>query len=155
MDGTVAGMTAMWVDVTRVGVPSDFYYMAARNVAFEDLGANETCHPLARKVVVDHRPDFYAGSSPNSPGDYVAHGRGTCGRGSRETRWASFVAAPGYGPVRRVGIPSSGLYLVLAVLPNSARAPERLRAMLHGARFGGASLAQLSRAAAREGPTPV
>lgn len=155
MDGTVAGMSAMWVDVARVGVPSDFYYMAARNAAFDDLGTNESCRSLGRKVVVNHRPDFFAGSQPDSPGDYVAHGRGTCGRGERKTRWASFVAAPGYGTVRQVGIPSSGLYLVLAVLPNSARAPQRLRAMLRGARFGGASLAQLSRAAAREGPTPA
>jgi hypothetical protein len=153
MDGTVAGMTAMWVDVSRVGVPSDFYYVAARSAAFDDLTANAACHSLARRVLVDHRPDFFDGASPGSPGDYVARGRGTCGRGSRQTRWASFVAAPGYGSVRRLGIPSSGLYLVLAVLPNSSRAPERLRAMLRGARFGGASLAELSRAAAREEPT--
>ena len=29
MDGGVPGMSATWVDATRVGMPSDFYYLAA------------------------------------------------------------------------------------------------------------------------------
>ena len=29
IDGSAVGMSAMWVDATRVGVPSDFYYLAA------------------------------------------------------------------------------------------------------------------------------
>ena len=45
----------------------------------------------------------------------MAQGKGTCNIHGTPTRWAYFVAAPGFGPVRRMGIPASGLYVVVAV----------------------------------------
>ena len=80
-------------------------------------------------MIVDHRPEFAAGE-PGSPGDYVAHGKGTCTIGRHPMRWAYFVAAPGYGPVREVGIPSSGLYVVVAVMRDSPQAPHLLGRLL-------------------------
>jgi hypothetical protein len=66
------------------------------------------------------------------------------------TRWAYFVAAPGFGPARKVGIPASGLYVVVAVLPDSRRAPDMLNALLHGTTFNGAGVADFSAAAQTE-----
>lgn len=146
MDGSVEGMAAVWVDVARVGVPSDYYYLAATGPALSRLTRSDDCHPIRRRVIVDHRPTFFAGP-PESPGDYVARGQGTCTVGGTPTRWAYFVAAPGYGPVRRVGIPSSGLYVVVAVLPDSRQAPRMLEKLLLGTQFGGAGVADFIAAA--------
>jgi hypothetical protein len=56
------------------------------------------------------------------------------------------VAAPGYGPVRQVGLPTSGLYVVVAVV--SGRGSGRLlREMLESAEFGGTSISKIVRAA--------
>ncbi len=77
----------------------------------------------------------------------VARGEGVCLAGSRSTRWAYFVAAPGFGPVRGLGIPTSGLYVVVAVLPDSPRARGLLNKLLNSAEFGGASVSDLYAAA--------
>lgn len=146
MDGSVAGMAATWVDVSNVGVPSDFYYLAATGPALGRLVDGDGCTARTRQILVDHRPEFFAGRD-GSPGDYVARGRGVCGDGASITRWAYFIAAPGFGPVRKIGIPSSGLYVVVAVLPDSTEAGDRLRRILAGARFGDASLIDLAHAA--------
>ncbi len=148
MDGSVEGLAAVWVDATEVGVPSDYYYLAATGVALARLTASDTCHAELHRVIVDHRPARFAGE-PGSPGDYVATGRGVCVARGVPTRFAYFVAAPGYGPVRAVGIPSSGLYVVVAVVPDSGRAARVLGRLLQGARFGGAGVDDLI-AAARE-----
>ena len=108
----------MWIDGTAVGVPSDYYYLAATGPALDVLTGSEQCRATRRYVIADHLPAFAQGA-PDSPGDYVAHGLGTCTVGDQPTRWAYFVAAPGYGPLREVGIPSSGLYVVVAVMPAS------------------------------------
>jgi hypothetical protein len=104
-------------------------------------------------VIVDHRP-AYASGDALSPGDYVATGGGLCSAGGRPTRWAYFVAAPGYGPVRELGIPSSGLYVVIAVMPDSRRAPQMLGRMLERTEFGGSTVAELI-AAARPVTFPI
>jgi hypothetical protein len=142
----VEGYAAMWVDGTRVGVPSDYYYLAATGPALNMITAASHCSATAESVIVDHRPE-YASGAPNSPGDYVARGQGTCTVHRQPTRWAYFVAAPGYGPVRELGIPSSGLYVVVAVMPDSARAPQVLERILNRTRFGEASVAELTAAA--------
>ena len=85
---------------------------------------------------------------PTHRGDYVAHGLGTCTVGDRPTRWAYFVAAPGYGPLREVGIPSSGLYVVVAVMPASPRASFLLNRLLRRTEFNGSSVADMLEAAA-------
>jgi hypothetical protein len=60
--------------------------------------------------------------------------------GKAAARWAYFVAAPGYGPIRQVGIPTSSLYVVVAVVPDSPRAPQQLLRILDETTFAGASV---------------
>jgi hypothetical protein len=145
------GLAAMWVDGTAIGVPSDYYYLAATGPALDVLTGSEQCRATRRYVVVKHLPAFAQGA-PDSPGDYVAHGLGTCTAGDRPTRWAYFVAAPGYGPLREVGIPSSGLYVVVAVMPASPRASFLLNRLLRRTEFNGSSVADMLEAAA---PVPA
>jgi hypothetical protein len=140
------GMAAVWIDGTKVGVPSDYYYLVAHGAAVDRLTDAPTCHPSTR-VFLDRRPTF-ADGRPGSPGDYVATGQGVCGRtAGATTRFAYFVAAPGYGPVRRLGIAASGLYVVVAFVPDSRRAPAILDKLLYRTRFGGASVEDIIRAA--------
>jgi hypothetical protein len=142
----VEGMAAVWVDGAQVGVPSDYYYLAATGPALDLLTHSPECSATTHRVYVDHRPSFAHGAA-NSPGDYVALGQGVCAVRRAPTRWAYFVAAPGYGPVRTVGIPSSGLYVVVAVLPDSPRAPALLQRLLFRTAFGGATVSDLIEAA--------
>jgi hypothetical protein len=148
MDGSIAGMTASWVDATRVGVPSDYYYLAARGPLLSRLRGGTGCRVVSEHIFADNLPSIASGRV-GSPGDYVARGEGTCRVGERPTRWAYFVAAPGFGPVRRVGIPGSGLYVVVAVVRNSARADGVLRHLIARTRFGDARVADLVAAARR------
>jgi hypothetical protein len=139
VNGARRGLAAVWVDGARVGVPSDYYYLAATGPALDALTHSKNCSEASSRIFVDHRPSFFSGHE-NSPGDYLARGNGTCWANGAEMRWAYYVAAPGYGPVRSVGIPSSGLYVVAAVIPDSPHAPDKLSALLHGARFAGAGI---------------
>ncbi len=143
MDASVPGLEVAWVDVTRFEIPSDYYYLAANGPAVPRL--TENCERSSHHVIVNHRPDF-AGIS-GSPGDYAARAFGTCQVGDSLNRWAYFVAAPGYGPVRRVGIQRAGLYFVFAVLPDGPSAPRKLHELMLGARFGGDSVGELMLAA--------
>jgi hypothetical protein len=138
MDGSVAGMSATWVDATRVGVPSDLYYLVARGPALGRLTDSPACRATSRRVIANHRPTYLTGDE--SVGDYIARGEGTCLVRGAPTRWAYFVAAPGFGPAREVGIAASGLYVVVAVLPDSRRAPDRLQNLLRQTTFGGAGV---------------
>jgi hypothetical protein len=140
------GLAAMWIDGTEVGVPSDYYYLAATGPALDVLTGSEECRATRREIVADHLPAF-ANGDPDSPGDFVASGRGTCTVKNTSTRWAYFIAAPGFGPVRRVGIPSSGLYLVVAITPDSPRAPFLLNRLLERTEFNGSSVADMIEAA--------
>ena len=140
--GPAVGMAAVWVDGTHVGVPSDYYYLAATSPVLGSLTASSRCEATRVSVYANHRPTF-AGGVRGSSGDYVARGQGVCTIGKRPTRWAYFVAAPGYGPVRRVGIPASCLYFVIAVLPDSPRASSLLNKLLLGTEFGTSSVSRL------------
>lgn len=144
----VEGYAAMWVDGTRVGVPSDYYYLAATGPALDLITRSERCSATTQRVYADHLPAFASGE-PNSPGDFVARGQGTCVVGRQPARWAYFVAAPGYGPVRQLGIPTSSLYVVVAVMPESRRAPQQLGRLLEKTEFGGSTISELIAAAAR------
>ena len=62
-------------------------------------------------------------------------------------RWSFYVAAPGYGPARELGIPSSGLYVAAAVTRDSPRASDRLAQLLRHVRFGDAGFGDFIRAA--------
>jgi len=148
-DGSLReGMAAVWVDGTKVGVPSDYFYLAATGQAMDLVTRSRNCSATRQTIVVDHAPGFVKGD-PDSPGDYVAHGQGTCRVGDQPTRWAYFVAAPGYGPIRELGIADSSLYVVVAVVPDGPRAPAILTKLLLRTEFGGASVDDFLTAAAR------
>jgi hypothetical protein len=148
MDGSVPGLEAAWVDLARVGIPTDYYYLAARGTAIPRVATAQTCRSLGPRVIVNHRPAFEG--DINSLGDYAVRGTGQCDAPDMmPTRYAYFVAAPGYGPVREVGIPTSGLYVVVAVVRQSPDAGERLHTMLMSARFDRTSVRGLMKAAQR------
>ena len=140
------GLAAVWVDGSRVGVPSDYYYLAATGPALDMITHSPRCDATRQTIIVDHVPSFAAGD-PDSPGDYIARGQGTCTVGHTPTRWAYFVAAPGFGPARMIGIPSSGLYVVVAMLPDSPHAPALLGKLLLRTEFAGASMSDFIAAA--------
>lgn len=147
MDGMTVGMSATWVDATRVGVPSDFYYLAATGPLLSHLTDSDTCRAETRQVYLDNRPTF---DGPGFvAGDYVARGEGTCRQRANTTRWAYFVAAPGFGPVRSVGIPTSGLYVVVAVMRESVRARAVLHRIIESTSFGGTSVPEIMAAAGK------
>lgn len=146
MDGSTSGMTATWVDATEVGVPSDFYYLAARGPLMSQLTHSADCDPERERVFLDHRPAFASGKATSS-GDFMARGEGTCDLHGRPTRWAYFVAAPGFGPIRELGIPSSGLYVVVAVVRDGVGAASDLRRLIGHTSFAGSSVGDLMDAA--------
>ncbi len=155
MDGSVEGMAATWVDATKVGVPSDYYYLAATGPLLDRLTGGRTCRALHQRVFANHRPGLDGSRGP-SPGDYVASADGRCdstGTGTR-TRWAAFVAAPGFGPAGEVGIPGSGLYVVVAVLRASAGVGSQLDHLVRHTAFGGTTVPQLVAAATGRIPGP-
>lgn len=143
---SVAGMAATWIDATRVGVPSDLYYLAATGPLLSGLRDRPGCTASFAHVFADHLPAFLHGAI-DSAGDFVARGGGICRteRG-RETRWSFFVAAPGFGPAGRIGIPGSGLYLVVAATRESPRAQRILAALLDHVRFGRDGIGDFERA---------
>ena len=147
--GRAQGLEAYWVDAADVGVPTDYYYLAARGPASRRLAAKGDCRAIGRRVLLDDRPRF--DRRIDSPGNYVAMATGTCRSKEAETRWASFVAAPGFGPVRQLGIPESGLYYVLVVVKNGPRARDRIGRLLQSVSFGGTLVTDFLRVAATGG----
>jgi hypothetical protein len=150
IDGTSIGMAATWVDATRVGVPSDYYYLAANGPLLSRITTSANCRERAGRIYLDRRPTF--DPARPSPGHFMAEGEGICRRGSHLTRYAYFVAAPGYGPVHELGIPASGLYVVVAVVPQERGAGGLLHELLRQTRFGDAGIRDFV-ASARHGPT--
>ena len=144
-NGFPVGMSASWVDATRVGVPSDFYYLAANGPLLSRLTTSGNCRERSVTIYLDRRPTL----DPTrwSPGHFMASGEGICRRGERAARFAYFVAAPGFGPVHEVGIPSSGLYVVVAVVPHEHGAGHLLRALIHRTRFGDVGIREFVAAA--------
>jgi hypothetical protein len=130
-----AGMEAYWVDATVAGVPSDFYTLAARGPVMDGLAADSSCRPSSQRVLIGrgHRID---------PSDgFVATAGGTC-RGQGATRWAAFVAAPAFGPVRPLGIAQSGLYYVRVSVPEGPSAEQRILQIMENVSFGGTPVAR-------------
>lgn len=148
MDGSTEGMSATWVDATEVGVPSDFYYLAATGPLLSRLTHSDSCVSERRFVYLNNRPTFDL-ERQNRGGDYVAQGEGTCNVHGTPTRWAYFVAAPGFGPVRKMGIAASGLYVVVAVMPDSRTAGAILERLIDHTSFGGASVPEFTETAGR------
>lgn len=146
----VRWLEAFWVDATAVGVPTDYYYLAARGPAFGRLPTAD-CRS-ERSVLVDHAPALDRHTA--SPGDFVATATGVCRADDGRSRWSAFVAAPGFGPIRAIGIPASGLYFVLAVMPEGPHAAKRLERLIHGVSFGGTPVADFITTARATGPAP-
>ena len=153
MDGSVAGMAATWVDATKVGVPSDFYYLAATGPLLDRLIHGGRCRGDHEQIFTNHRPGFDAGHS-RSLGDYVARADGRCTGAGAPTRWASFVAAPGFGPAREIGIPGTGLYVVVAVLRASAGAEAELDRLVQHTAFNGTTVPEMVAAVSGRSPIP-
>ena len=61
MDGTTEGIAATWVDATVVGVPSDFYYLAATGPLFSQLLHSPECRAESSHVLIDNVPTFASG----------------------------------------------------------------------------------------------
>jgi hypothetical protein len=146
IDGSVAGVAATYVDTGSTGVPSDYLYLAARGTGLRLLTRSRDCRAEHRRVVVDNVPRFLDGRR-GSTGDYLAMAEGACSVRGSPTRWAYVVAAPGYGRMRRVGIPSSGLYVVVAVAPDTRHGGGLVDRLVDGARFGDAGVRDLIAAA--------
>lgn len=142
--GVVQGMEAFWIDVGEMRIPSNYYYLAARNEALSTLMGSKQCQLARRQVLLDRPPDLTGAQF--SPGDYVAKSTGTCILNGQPARWVYIVAAPGFGPVRQVGLPTSGLYVVLAVV-SGPNADRLIREMVQGAWFGGTPISQIVKAA--------
>jgi hypothetical protein len=138
------GIEAFWIDGASLRIPSDYYYLAARNASFGQLAGPRPCGAMRPQVLVNHPPD-YSGRTL-SASDFVASATGSCMRGGRLTHWAYVVAAPGFGPVREVGIPNSGLYVVVAEVsgPGSARI---LTELMKSAQFDSTTIGQIVDAA--------
>jgi hypothetical protein len=128
-------LEAYWVDATEVGVPSDYYELAARGPLLDLVDSSPGCRPEGRLEAVS--PRHSPGDLDMWPGQYATMVTGTCHTQASDTRWASFVAAPGFGPARELGIPSSGLYVVRASVSNGPDADRRLRTLMSGVSFGG------------------
>ena len=151
------GYAAIWVDATRVGVPSDYYYLAATGPALDLITRSDRCDETHRRVFADHVPSFDRGPGRRPATSSLAVG-GRAPLGDRAARWAYFVAAPGYGPIRQVGIPTSSLYVVVAVVPDSPRAPQQLLRIMGATQFAGSSVPEMIDAvspADLRWPTPV
>jgi hypothetical protein len=133
------------VDAASIQVPSDYYYLAARGTALEPPFHLKACESDMRQVLADHRPVL--DRRLFSPGDFVAMSAQTCRVGDITTRRATFVAAPGYGPMRKLGIPESGLYFAIVVMPDGPQAEERIHDVLMKVSFGGTTVSEFLRAA--------
>jgi hypothetical protein len=146
--GSVRGMEVFWIDIGNLRIPSDYYYLVARGPAMASLASNKDCHPSQQQVFVDNPPDLTGHRF--SPGDYMASASGVCksAEHASTTHWSYVVAAPGFGPARSVGIPTSGLYVVLAAV-SGANSRGLLKELIEGARFANTPILQIVDAAAK------
>lgn len=142
------GLEAYWVDAAKVGLPSDYYYLAAEGPAMTRLPLDAGCSRDRFEVLTNRRPIF--DRRRHSAGDYVATAGGTCFTRGGTARWMSFVAAPGYGPVRRIGIPESGLYFAFVMVPDGPRARQHAERLLSTVSFGGTEVREFLDTARRQ-----
>ena len=142
---STGGLEAYWIDATTIGVPSDYYYLAAEGPAMSRLPGGRNCRRIRHEVLRDSKPRF--DRRAESSGDYVATAGGMCRGRGRSSVWAAFVAAPGFGPVRAMGIPESGLYVAVVMVPDGPRAEDRAERLLSTVSFGGTRVSDFIAAA--------
>jgi hypothetical protein len=135
------GLQAYWVDATQIRVPSDYYSLAARGPLMDRLSGLRSCRTESADVLIGrgHRADPMAG--------YLATTSGRCDTEQVDTLWAAVVAAPGFGPVRDLGIPQSGLYFVQVSVRDGPGAEGRLGHLMENISFGGTPIAEFPAAA--------
>jgi hypothetical protein len=126
------GVEAYWVDATGLGVPSGYYRAIASGPALNGLPHDDGCQA----------EDVWT-STGRATGSYVATATGTCHSVRGATRWGAVVAAPGFGPVRQMGIARSGLYFVLGAVPGGREAEHRLNRLLTTVSFGGTPVSDI------------
>jgi hypothetical protein len=138
--GSAQGINAYWVDATQVRLPSDYYVLAAKGPAMESLPTEEECRSDGSTVFLG------GGRRPQDlPHGYLATASGTCSTEDGRTRWAAFVAAPGFGPIREMGIPQSGMYFAMASVEDGPEAEEMLNRMLRAVYFGSTPVSEFLR----------
>jgi hypothetical protein len=139
------GLQAYWVDATQIRVPSDYYSLAARGPLMDRLSGLRNCSTESADVLIGrgHRADPMAG--------YLATTSGRCDTERMDTLWAAVVAAPGFGPVRDLGIPESGLYFLQVSVRDGPGAEDRLGHLMEHVSFGGTPIAEFPAAAAVPG----
>jgi hypothetical protein len=139
------GLQAYWVDATQVRVPSDYYSLAARGPLMDSIAGLPNCRTETSDVLIGrgHRADPMSG--------YLATTSGRCDTEEVDTLWAAVVAAPGFGPVRDLGIPESGLYFVQVSVRDGPGAEDRLGHLIEHISFGGTPIAEFSTAASVPG----
>jgi hypothetical protein len=135
-DVRAPGLRAYWVDATQIRVPSDYYSLAARGPLMNGLSSLRECRTESARVLIGrgHRFDPIAG--------YLATTTGRCASERGDTLWAAVVAAPGFGPVRRLGIPESGLYFVQVSVRDGPGAEDRLGHLMEHVSFGGTPITE-------------
>ena len=62
LGSTPTGMSATWIDATRVGVPSDYYYLAATGPVLSQLVTSHRCRTVNHQVYVNNAPTFADGA---------------------------------------------------------------------------------------------
>ena len=104
MDGGVAGMSATWVDATKCGHAVRLLLPRRHGPVLSSLTESRRCRARPRTC------SWTAGqrSWRGRPTATTWPGEGSCDVRGASTRWAYFVAAPGYGPVHEIGIPPRG-----------------------------------------------
>ena len=143
------GLLATRVDATKVGAPSDLYYLAAKGPMMAQIRGNHRCTITGQHVYADHAPAAITGRA-HSPGDFVASAQGTCSMHHQKTRWSYFVAAPGFGPAQARGIPGSGLYMIMAATAATPGSGRVLHRLMQHVRFGQDGAADFVSAVAKQ-----
>ena len=136
------GIRAYWVDATQIRLPSDYYVLAARGPAMDSLPGEDRCRSEDNHVFLGQ-----GHSHEDWPTGYLATARGTCDTANGDTRWAAFVAAPGFSELRSMGIPQSGMYFAIAAVPRGPGDDRILDRMLAGVSFGETQVSEFLQAA--------
>ena len=142
-----ASLEAFWIDATSVQVPSDYYYFAARGPAMDTLPDRQGC--TDQRTVWAGRGQAFE-PPPQWPAEFVATATGRCG----PRRWAAFVAAPGFGRTRAMGIRESGMYFAFVSVQDSPDADRKITRLLSGVRFGDTSVGEFLDSVGARGQLP-
>lgn len=140
--GRGQGIRAYWVDATQVQLPSDYYVLAARGPAMQGLPSGERCRSDGSTVLLGSGRD-----ARHLPRGFLATANGTCRTKQGKTKWAAFVAAPGFGPLRGMGIPQSGMYFAMVSVDHGRQPEVSLNRLLGGVSFGSTEVSEFVGAA--------